>query len=133
MEAAHKRIVSGEPFPDVAREVSEDAASAEQGGLYPDSMSGTVPPIIEELMFTLPLGEVSEPIQSEMGWHLMIVYKRYNPGMYTFEELREQFREPLIDKQVQAIIAEKVATLRKILRIEIDEAAVAAIPLHEEH
>ena len=131
IEGARVRILAGASFSDVAREVSEDTGSARRGGLYVDSMSGAVPEIIESSMFEVPLEEVSEPIRSAIGWHLIIVYERYNPGLYTFEALRVQLRASLIDRQVQTLLEEKVSGMRNILRIEIDDEAVASIPLTE--
>lgn len=70
--AARARIVDGgEPFATVAREVSTDTASAENGGdlgwFTPEEM---VAPFADAA-FALEPGGISEPVQSEFGWHVI--------------------------------------------------------------
>lgn len=76
LEAARARIVEGqEPFEQVAKSVSEDA-SAPQGGDLGWVGKGQTVPAFEAAMDKLQPGEISEPVKSQFGWHLIQVQER---------------------------------------------------------
>ena len=86
LEGARSRIVQGgESFQDVARAVSEDA-SAPQGGDLGWLNPGETVPEFERAMNALQPGQVSEPIQSPFGWHLIVVEERRT------QDMADQFR-----------------------------------------
>ncbi|MBB5207274.1 peptidylprolyl isomerase [Chiayiivirga flava] len=71
IDAARARIVGGEDFAVVAREVSDDTISRNQGGdmgWFQVNAWGTA---VANQMMALSDGEVSEPFQSEVGWHIV--------------------------------------------------------------
>jgi hypothetical protein len=80
--AALTRIEQGEGFAAVAAEVSTDAASAPQGGLLADPQTGCLVPLsrwIEpfgEAAMTAPLGEAVGPVETEFGFHVILVEER---------------------------------------------------------
>jgi len=72
---ARKRIVDdGEDFAEVAKEVSEDPGSAPNGGDLGCFGKGQMVPEFEEAAFSLEKGEVSQPIKTDFGYHLIQVY-----------------------------------------------------------
>ncbi len=72
---ARKRIVDdGESFADVAKEVSEDPGSAPNGGDLGCFGKGQMVPEFEEAAFALEKGEVSQPIKTDFGYHLIQIY-----------------------------------------------------------
>ena len=87
-------IVAGAPFADVARESSGDPGSAQEGGFLvcqpPDQpLEGIVEPF-KSTAEALPLGQLSEPVQTQFGWHLITV----TDGR-PFESVEGQIREQL--------------------------------------
>jgi len=70
------RIEAGEDFADLAAEVSLDTGSGAQGGDLGFVPRGRFVPSIDEAVFSLPIGELSEPIESDFGWHLVEVLER---------------------------------------------------------
>lgn len=74
--AARKRIAGGEKFAKVAAEVSDDPNSARSGGDLGFFTRGTMEPAIEQAAFTLRLNELSQPIRTPYGWHLVEVLER---------------------------------------------------------
>lgn len=68
-------IVAGRDFAEAAREVSTDG-SAEQGGDLGTVRRGETVPAFEQAAFSLPIGEVSEPVLSPFGYHLIKVNGR---------------------------------------------------------
>ncbi len=70
---AQSRIAGGESFEDVAKEVSEDVATAESGGDLGWLPRGRLPGEVEEAAFSLGVGELSDPIKTPSGYYLIYV------------------------------------------------------------
>jgi len=119
IEAARQRIVDGESFADVAKDVSQDPLSARRGGEYLEAVPGVVGPELSDKMMNLPIGELSEPFRSTVGWHIIQVKARYEPGEITYEQFAPVIRERMLNERRKREIARKIAEARKIIRIEI--------------
>ena len=95
-EQARGRIVDdGEAFGEVARELSEDAGSAATGGDLDWVERGVMVPGFEDALFAMDKGAVSEPVETEFGWHLIKV-----------EDIRAEQTKPFDDETVQQRIRE---------------------------
>jgi len=66
-------VRQGQDFRTVARRVSEDDASRASGGELGFLPRGAMPPLLEEVAFALKLGEVSDVVRSEFGFHIIQV------------------------------------------------------------
>jgi peptidyl-prolyl cis-trans isomerase D len=66
-------ILGGVPFDTVARRESSDSVSAAQGGLLGTVTRQTFVPEFERVAFTLPTGELSQPVLSQFGYHIIKV------------------------------------------------------------
>jgi peptidyl-prolyl cis-trans isomerase D len=66
-------ILRGVPFDTVARRESSDSVSAAQGGLLGTVARNTFVPEFERVAFTLPPGELSQPVLSQFGYHIIKV------------------------------------------------------------
>lgn len=76
-EAARMRVVEGgEDFGDVAREVSTDQATAGNGGDLGWFVREAMVEPFAEAAFSLEPGAISEPVESEFGWHVIRVDER---------------------------------------------------------
>jgi hypothetical protein len=87
-----KRIVSGEDFAAVAKAESDDAGSGANGGDLGSNKRGATVPAFDQAMFTMPVGEVSEPIKTQFGYHIIKVDKR---GIKSFEEAKPEIETKL--------------------------------------
>jgi len=95
-----QRIVQGgEDFADLARRFSADA-SAPQGGDLGWLNPGETVPAFEAVMDALAAGQVSDPVQSPFGWHLIKVEQRRVQDMAD-EFLRMQARQVLFERRAQ--------------------------------
>lgn len=74
--AARKRITGGEKFAKVAAEVSDDPGSKSAGGDLGFFTRGRMERTFEEVAFTAPIGQLSQPVRSPYGWHLIEVIER---------------------------------------------------------
>ncbi len=75
-ESVREEILDGASFSEIARIESDDLMSARQGGALGRFTRGQMVGPFEEAVFALPVGEVSEPVQTEFGWHLIEVLDR---------------------------------------------------------
>jgi len=95
IDAIRKRIVDkGEDFAKVAREVSEDPRTAKAGGEMRIG-KGSSESEFEKKAFSLPIGQVSKPFKSKVGWHIMVVENRYPAGELSFEQVKDRLRSGL--------------------------------------
>jgi len=94
LENARQRIVNGgESFEAVARAVSDDASAPQGGELGWINPGDTVLPF-ERSMNSLAIGQLSEPVQTEFGWHLIEVQERRS------QDMADQFRRNLAREEL---------------------------------
>lgn len=100
LESLRNRIVGGEDFAEVAKGNSDDTGSAVQGGDLGWQSPGALVAEFEEVMNSLPIGEVSEPFQTEFGWHIVEVLERRDTDD-SQEALRARAREVLFQRKAE--------------------------------
>jgi len=93
--AAKARIAGGEDFAAVAAEISTDPGSGANGGELGCVPSGSFVPEFETVMETLPIGQVSEPTQTQFGFHLILVSERTTQPI---DEVRADVRQRLLSE-----------------------------------
>lgn len=93
LEAIREKVVAGGDFAEFARAQSEDSSAARGGDLGWLSPGDTVPEF-EQAMAALKPGEVSPPVQSPFGWHLIQVLQRRTEDM-TKERERQLARQSI--------------------------------------
>ena len=109
-EDLRARIIAGEEFGELAKEYSEDIGTAQEGGHLGWSSPGQMVPEFEQTMTDTPIGELSEPVHSQFGWHILEVTGRREKDM-TELAIRNKAREHLHGRKYQE---ELDAWLRKI-------------------
>ena len=112
--AARSRIEAGEVFQMVAAEVSEEQTVRATGGLSRNITKKKTPEALQAAVFESELGELSDPIGTEYGWHLIQPVSRQEGGPLTLEQAREAIRVQLV-QQCQS----------EALRTQLDAARVA--------
>jgi peptidyl-prolyl cis-trans isomerase SurA len=80
IEGIKERIDHGTPFQDMARQYSDDGSASSGGDLGWISPGDTVP-VFEKTMAELAVNEVSAPIRSQFGWHIIQVLERRKQDM----------------------------------------------------
>jgi len=76
-EQLRQRIIEGESFRRLAREYSNDPHSAGRGGDLSYMQKGTLDTVIEEYAWTAPIGQISEVLHSQFGYHIVRVEDRH--------------------------------------------------------
>jgi len=113
--AARKRVLAGERFAKVAAEVSDDPNSARAGGDLGFFTAGTMEPGLEEVAFSLKLGQISEPLRTPYGWHVVEVMERDTVKTRAGRDSTDHAGKPLLEAHVRHIL----------IRVPITEADAA--------
>ncbi len=96
-----ERLVEGkESFSDLAKRFSNDSSAPQGGDLGWLNPGETVPPF-EKAMNTLKIGQVSQPVQTQFGWHLIVVEDRRTEDMAE-QFQRNQVRQRLFQQRSEA-------------------------------
>lgn len=106
IEAVAARLKAGENFAAVAKEVSEDPGSAVQGGDLGWFQHGQMVPEFDKAAFALKTGEVSEPVKTQFGWHLILLEERKEAGQKPLDEVKDQIRLRLAQDEAAGKVQE---------------------------
>lgn len=87
-EETLKQIKAGANFAELAKKLSEDPGSGQNGGDLGNVVRGATVKNFDEYSFTGPLKTLSAPIKTEFGYHLIEVLERFPAGQQTFAEVR---------------------------------------------
>ena len=97
MEGILSRAKGGEDFAELAKTYSEDPGSKENGGLYENFGRGQMVPPFEEAAFAVPVGEISDIVETTFGYHIIKVVdrkKETRPFDEVRSEIEAQIRQP---------------------------------------
>ena len=92
-ESLLERINTGDSFADLAREFSEDPGSADQGGDVGLISRGMMAKPFEDKAYELEVGQVSEPVRTPFGFHLIEVLAINAGGEGSFEKLYQEINQ----------------------------------------
>jgi len=119
-EALLSQIKEGLDFAEAARQYSEDP-SREQGGDLGVISKGQMIAPLDEVIFNLKPGEVSQPIRSNLGFHLVKVEERIGGEAPASEDVKEQIRNLLFQKKAASLYKEWITKLKSEAYIEIKD------------
>ena len=119
MEPILERARNGEDFAALATEFTDDYATRNTGGdtgLFP---RGTMVPAFEEVAFALEPGEISDPVETVFGIHILRLEERSESRLMPLDEIREQLREHVREEKMEAAVQKKIQELKAAADIEI--------------
>jgi len=112
IQEIYQEVQDGASFEEMARKFSDDTRSARNGGVLPIFGVGKMMPEFEAAAFALENdGDVSEPFQTRLGWHIVKRIKKDEMGSY--EEI-----ENVIDKKVRKDSRSKLGEVAVVKRIK---------------
>jgi peptidyl-prolyl cis-trans isomerase SurA len=110
-------IIEGMSFSEAAEKYSEDGSAANQGDLGWLNPGDTIPEFEKE-MDRLRIDEISQPIKTALGWHLIQVNERREKDLSS-ESLRQRVKEGLLKQKTEIKFKDWLKTLREGAHIEI--------------
>lgn len=113
-----KRISSGESFDTLAREYSS-CPSKEKGGDLGTFTKGQMVPEFEQAAFTLPIGQVSKPVKTQFGYHIIKVTEKEDSKQLSFEEIKSHLLRSMIAEKQHAAYQNHIQELRNQFTIEV--------------
>lgn len=109
-----KRLAAGESFAAVARDMSDDAATASDGGVLGEVTRGDLPEPMAEALFALEEGEVSEPVEVDGNLHIVKLKGIERREIPSLDEMRDRIAADLRESHVQSRLNELALRLEEL-------------------
>lgn len=112
------KLDGGADFAEIAKKYSEDTGSAEKGGLYEDTPVASWVDAFKEAAKTLPLNKISDPVETEYGYHIMKVEKRTEAD-YTklTAEQKETLKSQLAAAEIDTFMTSELDKIVKEVKL----------------
>lgn len=111
------RLRKGEDFAKLAKENSEDPGSKDNGGLYENANVNDWVPEFKKAALDLPLNQISDPVKTDYGYHVMKVESRKEQ---TFDEVKDKLSTQLVNDKYDSFLQKDVKDLVK--KVNLPEA-----------
>ncbi len=107
-----KLLNEGADFAELANERSEDPGSKGNGGNLGFFKPGEMLPEFDEVAFSMELGEISQPVETWYGFHVIELLDRKSGREVTFADVKEQVHETMVEDELYGLINEIITRLR---------------------
>ena len=116
-------------FAEIAKEKSTDTGSAKKGGELGLFGQGRMVPEFDKVAFSLQPGQISPPVKTRYGYHIIKVTERKEGERKPFDQVKEQIRTTLRNQRLQTQVDGHFAELKKDADVKIDDAALARVAI----
>lgn len=117
-EAIREDVVGGADFHEVAQEQSE-GPSAANGGRLGSFQRGQMVPAFEEAAFAMEPGEISEVVESQFGYHIILVTDKSEGSTQSYDAAEQQIEQYLTQQENNEALQSYVNRLRADAEVEI--------------
>jgi parvulin-like peptidyl-prolyl isomerase len=120
-----KKLLEGtQTFAQIAKAESEDQEGAQRGGDLGYVLRGVAPPEFEKHAFTLPVGEISEPIHTEIGYNIIRVTEKRAAEPPDFERFKDELAKFMMSAGFQKELEKFIKALKEKAIVERNLAAI---------
>lgn len=116
--ALHQQLLHGADFAELAKQHSEDS-HRDEGGMMGWVAQGELLPELDTVLFSLKEGAVSEPIQTQLGFHLVRVEERRTATSLSVTEANHAIFQRLYQRKFQAALVKWLADLKRHAYLEL--------------
>jgi peptidyl-prolyl cis-trans isomerase D len=95
IEAVKKKLDAGGNFEELAKAESDDSGSAVKGGDLGLFSHGKMVPAFDKAAFALEVGQTSDIVETDFGYHIIRVYEKKPAGVAPFDEVKDKVRKTL--------------------------------------
>jgi peptidyl-prolyl cis-trans isomerase C len=124
-QAALERIKKGEEFATVATELTEDPSGKENGGDLDYFTKDQMVPEFANIAFQMQPGQMSNPVRTPFGWHIIKLEDRRNRPVPEFDKVRQQI-ETFLVRRGQTELITQLREKAKIDRLDQKDAPAPA-------
>jgi foldase protein PrsA len=96
-----QKLTDGADFAELAKEYSTDEGTKENGGELGFFARGTMVTEFEDVAFPLPVNEISDPVKTEYGYHIIKVEEKKKAKEADFDDSKAEIKETLIDQKME--------------------------------
>src|SRR4051794_13856300 len=121
-----KQAKSGANFAELAKKYSEDPGSKEKGGLYEGVIRGQMVPEFEKAAFSTPKGQITGPVQTSYGFHVIKVEDKTEAHLKPLTEVQNQIEPILAQQKAQAELERLARSVEADARTQSMEKAAAS-------
>jgi len=122
----YEQLLAGADFAELAGEYSEDASNKDQGGDLNWFERGFMVPEFDEAAFALEVGEISQPVQTQFGYHIIQLTDRRAAFVPTLDDIKDEIRDAYIAEQKSERFSDWYKDLRAASEIEINDPLLNA-------
>ena len=125
-----RRARAGEDFSNLARQMSDDTASRESGGVLGEIQPGSLPEELDQAITALTVGGVSDPVRGAAGWHVIRLVSRRAVEPPPFASVRDRLYAALVNREMLRQRGIYLRELRRTVSIDdrLDGTRPAATP-----
>ena len=109
------RLLGGEDFVKCVQEESDDGGNDGNLGTFG---KGRMVPEFEEAAFSLEPDQLSEPVKTQFGWHVIKLHEKHEPKLTPFDELKEKIIEYLHERKKDKVFDSFLDELKAKATIE---------------
>jgi peptidyl-prolyl cis-trans isomerase C len=113
IDEAYKKVKAGGNFEELARQYSEDQGSADKGGDLDFMYKGVFDPMFDKAVAALKIGEISNIVETEFGYHIVQLMETKPSDYAPFEEVKESIQKHLFMAEAQKLVGRYIESLRK--------------------
>ena len=114
VRAVQDTLASGDSFADVATRLSDDIGSSSAGGDLGYTNGELFPEEMEDAISDLEVGQVSAPVQTDAGTHIITVTDRRSEAPPSFEDMRFELEQSLSASEARRRLVAKVESLKDL-------------------
>jgi hypothetical protein len=108
-----KKDLNVKNFGELAKKYSDDPGSKDKGGELGFFSKGHMVPAFEQAAFSLPIGQISEPVKTDYGYHLILVEEKKEGGQKSFDAVKEDVTREYLARR---FVDEKLTALQEQMK-----------------
>jgi peptidyl-prolyl cis-trans isomerase SurA len=136
-EDLRNRVVKGDEFSEIAKRYSEGSTAKDQSGDLGTYQRGQLSPQLEEVVFKMEKGQITDVIQTKTGFEVLKVVNHYQSGLQPLDKVDNEIMNRLYMQKMQPTMRDYLAQLRQESYVMVkpgyvDSAAVAGASVIQE-
>jgi peptidyl-prolyl cis-trans isomerase SurA len=136
-EDLHNRVMKGDEFGEIAKRYSEGSTAKDQGGELGTFPKGKLDHKLEDVVFKMDKGQVTDVIQTKTGFEILQVANHYQAGLQPLDKVENEIMNRLYMQKMQPTMRDYLAQLREESYVMVkpgyvDSAAVVGASVIQE-